>query len=140
MRELAQSDRRHSPRMAAAGTTARANVNLALVKYWGKRDSALNLPATGSLSLTLEGLSVDATVAFGGGEADRLEIDGAPATGEEAARLARFMDLVRSEAGRRERAWVSTRSAVPRGIGIGSMAEIMLRAALRSPSRSSRRA
>jgi len=122
VRELAQSDRRHAARMAAAGTTARANVNLALVKYWGKRDSALNLPASGSLSLTLDGLSVEATVAFGGGEADRLEIDGAPAGGEEAARLARFMDLVRSEAGRRERAWVSTRSGVPRAIGLASSA------------------
>ncbi|TMA98790.1 MAG: diphosphomevalonate decarboxylase, partial [Deltaproteobacteria bacterium] len=52
--------------MAAPATTARANVNLALVKYWGKRDRALNLPATGSISLTLDGLSVEASVAFGG--------------------------------------------------------------------------
>ena len=44
--------------MLAAGTIARANVNVALVKYWGKRDPELNLPATGSISLTLEGLSV----------------------------------------------------------------------------------
>ena len=33
--------------------TARAGTNIALVKYWGKRDAALNLPAAGSLSLTL---------------------------------------------------------------------------------------
>ena len=36
--------------------TARACANIALVKYWGKRDAALNLPATGSLSLTLDAL------------------------------------------------------------------------------------
>jgi diphosphomevalonate decarboxylase len=30
-----------------------AHPNIALVKYWGKRDSRLNLPAAGSLSLTL---------------------------------------------------------------------------------------
>ena len=28
--------------------TARACANIALVKYWGKRDSALNLPAAGA--------------------------------------------------------------------------------------------
>jgi diphosphomevalonate decarboxylase len=108
--------------MAAAGTTARANVNLALVKYWGKREPTLNLPATSSLSLTLDGLSVDARVAFGAETVDRLEIDGAPAVGEEAARVAGFLDVVRAEAGRRERATVATRSTVPRGVGLASSA------------------
>ena len=36
------------------GALARARSNVALVKYWGKRDVELNLPATGSLSLTLD--------------------------------------------------------------------------------------
>jgi len=105
-----------------AAATARANVNLALVKYWGKRDAALNLPATGSISLTLDGLSVEASVAFGGGEADRIEIDGAEAAGDEALRVARFLDLVRAEAGRRDRALVTTRSTVPRSVGLASSA------------------
>lgn len=108
--------------MLPARATARANVNLALVKYWGKRAPALNLPATGSISLTLEGLSVEARVGFGAGEADRLEIDGAPATGDEAERLRAFLDVVRDQAGRRERASVVTRSTVPRGIGLASSA------------------
>jgi len=108
--------------MDAPGTTARANVNLALVKYWGKRDPELNLPATGSISLTLDGLAVEVRVGFGGGEADRIAIDGAPAAGEEAARVGRFLDVVRATAGCRERADVATRSSVPRGIGLASSA------------------
>src|SRR5213594_3133875 len=108
--------------MVAAEATARANVNVALVKYWGKRDRALNLPATGSISLTLDGLSVEASVAFGGGEADRVEIDGVEAAGREASRVTRFLDLVRAAAGRRERATVVMRSTVPRGIGLASSA------------------
>lgn len=40
--------------------TARACANIALVKYWGKRDAALNLPAAGSLSLTLAALTTTA--------------------------------------------------------------------------------
>ena len=122
VREASQRDRRQPPGMAAPATTARANVNLALVKYWGKRDRALNLPATGSISLTLDGLSVEASVAFGGGEADRVEIDGVEAAGDEALRVARFLDLVRAEAGRRDRALVTTRSTVPRGVGLASSA------------------
>src|SRR5438094_7541686 len=108
--------------MVGADSTARANVNVALVKYWGKRDPALNLPATGSISLTLDGLGVEAAVDFGAGEADRVVIDGVDAAGEEAKRVVRFLDLVRAAARRRERAKVVLRSTMPRGIGLASSA------------------
>lgn len=108
--------------MEAGNTTARANVNVALVKYWGKRDPALNLPATGSISLTLDGLGVVARVAFDGGDRDRLQIDGAPAAGEEAARLASFLDLLRRQAQIPDHATVVTTSTVPRGAGLASSA------------------
>ena len=108
--------------MVGADSTARANVNVALVKYWGKRDPALNLPATGSISLTLDGLGVEAAVDFGAGEADHVVIDGVDAAGEEAKRVVRFLDLVRAAARRRERAKVVLRSTMPRGIGLASSA------------------
>ena len=37
----------------AAGVTARAHSNIALIKYWGKRDGALILPINSSVSVTL---------------------------------------------------------------------------------------
>ena len=43
--------------MSRRSATARACANVAVVKYWGKRDVALNLPATGSISLTLGEIS-----------------------------------------------------------------------------------
>jgi diphosphomevalonate decarboxylase len=107
--------------MLDRSTTARANVNVALVKYWGKRDPALNLPAVGSISLTLDQLWAEARVGFIGA-ADRLEIDGRVASGTEAARLGDFLDLVRSEARVRAAATVSTASNVPRGAGLASSA------------------
>jgi diphosphomevalonate decarboxylase len=82
--------------MLGAETTARANVNVALIKYWGKRDPVLNLPATGSISLTIDGLGVEATCGFG--VESVLLIDGDPAPTDDAARVLRFVDLVRSEA------------------------------------------
>jgi diphosphomevalonate decarboxylase len=108
--------------MSSAASTARANVNLALVKYWGKRESVLNLPATSSISVTLDGLWVEVDVAFDDGRNDRVEIDGSPAVGDEAERITRFLDVVRAEAGRRGHARVVTRGSVPRGIGLASSA------------------
>ena len=108
--------------MSSAASTARANVNLALVKYWGKRESSLNLPATGSISVTLDGLWVEAEIAFDDGPGDRVVIDGSPGGGDEAERVVRFLDVVRAEAGRREHARVATRGSVPRGIGLASSA------------------
>src|SRR5262249_42944937 len=51
-----------------------------------------------------------------------IEIDGNRAHGEEAARVSHFLDVLRHEAGCRERADVATRSEVPRGIGLASSA------------------
>jgi len=63
----------------ARACTAIAGTNIALVKYWGKRDAALNLPATGSLSLTLAELGTRTTVRFSaGGAEDQVTLNGAP--------------------------------------------------------------
>src|SRR3989338_2805857 len=45
-------------------STAIANANIALVKYWGKRDEALILPQNGSISMTCDGLQTKTTVEF----------------------------------------------------------------------------
>ena len=37
--------------------TAIAQPNIALIKYWGKRDTEQNLPAVGSISITLVAIS-----------------------------------------------------------------------------------
>lgn len=57
--------------------TARAHPNIALIKYWGKRDSVRNLPAAGSISATLgelwTSMSVDLDESM---EADVLTVNG----------------------------------------------------------------
>lgn len=107
---------------AVRAATARSNVNVALVKYWGKRDAGRNLPVTNSISLTLDGLSVEASVRFGLVGEDRFEIDGEPARGEERERLLHFVDLVRQRIPGSAAAEVRTRSRVPRGAGLASSA------------------
>src|SRR5699024_958820 len=44
--------------------TAKAHTNIALIKYWGKRDDTLKLPMNNSLSLTLDALHTTTTVEF----------------------------------------------------------------------------
>ncbi len=44
--------------------TGMANANIALVKYWGKRDENLVLPQNGSISMTCGGMNTTTTVEF----------------------------------------------------------------------------
>jgi len=104
-------------------TTARACANIALVKYWGKRDARLNLPAAGSLSLTLEALVTTTQVAFDAGlAADELVLDGRAAAPAELARVSAFLDLVRAAAGIATRARVVSRNQFPTASGLASSA------------------
>jgi diphosphomevalonate decarboxylase len=98
-------------------SSARACANIALVKYWGKRDRALNLPARGSLSLTLAALTTRTTVELA--EADGFSLDGVPA---EVAPITAFLELVRALAGRREHALVQSHNDFPTGSGLASSA------------------
>jgi diphosphomevalonate decarboxylase len=109
--------------MASGPVTARACANIALVKYWGKRDAALNLPAAGSLSLTLSSLVTETTVAFDPALADdAIELDGAPANEADAARVGTFLDLVRSATGVQIRARVISKNEFPTASGLASSA------------------
>lgn len=104
----------------AAGVTARAHSNIALIKYWGKRDARLNLPAVGSISITLDALYTDTRVAFLPGlDADRVDIGGRRA---DTTRFSRFLDLVRTEAGIDTRARIESWNNFPTGAGLASSA------------------
>ncbi|CAN5904208.1 diphosphomevalonate decarboxylase [soil metagenome] len=103
--------------------TARACANIALVKYWGKRDAALNLPAAGSLSLTLGALVTKTSVSFDPDLADdELELDGQPARPKDVAKIRSFLDLVRAEASITTRARVTSRNDFPTASGLASSA------------------
>ena len=103
--------------------TARACANIALVKYWGKRDAQLNLPAAGSLSLTLGALVTETTVAFDPAlAADELILDGSVARPTEVARISSFLDLIRAEAKLTTRARVTSANQFPTASGLASSA------------------
>lgn len=103
--------------------TAHANVNIALIKYWGKRDEQLILPYTSSLSLTLDGLGTETCVAFD--EAltdDEIYLNGEVATGTTRDRMVSMLDLVRSMSGVSSFARVTSHNTVPTAAGLASSA------------------
>ncbi len=105
--------------------TARAHSNIALVKYWGKRDPTLNLPAADSLSMTLEALSTVTTVTFDTDlSTDQVTLDGQAlsAQGRPWRRVATFMDWIRNASGRRTHARVETKNNFPTAAGLASSA------------------
>lgn len=103
--------------------TARAHPNIALVKYWGKRDEELILPVAGSLSLTLDGYPTTTTVRLvEDAPGDRLELGGQLAEGETLTRVADFLNRVREMAGSSTHAFVSSHNEAPTAAGLASSA------------------
>lgn len=99
-----------------------AHPNVALIKYWGKRATAGNLPATGSLSLVLGGLTTETLVRFEAGrQGDSVLLDGRE-DAETSARVSACLDLLRREAGVQDGAVVESRNDFPTGAGLASSA------------------
>ena len=97
--------------------TAVAHANIALVKYWGKRDEALILPEAASLSVALDRLVTTTTVDLGAAD-DSLRIDGRHASAGELRRARAVLDA----AGIRERARIESRNDFPTAAGLASSA------------------
>lgn len=102
--------------------TAQAQPNIALVKYWGKRDAALNLPTTGSLSITLDALWTRTRVEFNPSlQRDELRLNDA-AHASTLKRVSACLDVLRQRAGTGCRARIETRNNFPTGAGLASSA------------------
>ncbi len=102
---------------------ARAFANLALVKYFGKRDLALNLPQASSLSLTLEPLTTTTEVTFDAGlDADVILLNGQQAGQKFTDRVSGFLNIIRESAGLESHARVVTENAFPTAAGLASSA------------------
>ncbi len=100
--------------------SARAQPNIALIKYWGKRDSRRNLPAVGSLSITLDELFTTMSVEFDAAlQKDRLFVNGAEADAM-LPRVAACLDRVAGK--NRHRARVDSTSNFPIAAGLASSA------------------
>ncbi|MCX4244461.1 diphosphomevalonate decarboxylase [Paraliomyxa miuraensis] len=105
---------------------ATACSNIALVKYWGKRtgvSAELNLPAVGSLSMTLDALRTETELHPA--DADAFELDGRPVHDVQAAKVWRHLDRIWAASGRdgaRPAARVVSYNRFPTAAGLASSA------------------
>jgi diphosphomevalonate decarboxylase len=116
------TSRRQADAGAKRRASARARANFALIKYWGKADAGLNVPAVGSISITLDALWSDTDVEFDPAlTADELVLDG-QSRAEQLAKVSACLDLLRARAGVRTRARVVSANNFPTGAGLASSA------------------
>jgi diphosphomevalonate decarboxylase len=101
---------------------ARACANIALVKYWGKADAVLNVPAVGSISITLASLWSETQVrVIPERSSDRFVLNGVE-TPDQQGRVSRCLDVLRRMGGRHEALEVISHNNFPTGAGLASSA------------------
>jgi len=100
--------------------TAIASNDVALIKYWGKKDEILRLPENGSISLVLDGLDTTTTVEFDTNlseDAVTIESESDPV---EVKRVIQHLDRLRKIAGVETKARVVSINNFPKGTGLSS--------------------
>ena len=109
------------PRAVPGLAKAFAPANIALVKYWGKRDGALHLPRTGSLSVSLGRWGSEAVLSLVRG-AGEVRLNGKTISLDMpfAARAMGYLSLFRPATG--ENFLLDTRNTVPTAAGFASSA------------------
>ncbi|EQD52119.1 diphosphomevalonate decarboxylase, partial [mine drainage metagenome] len=101
---------------------AQAQPNIALVKYWGKQNIPGNIPAVGSLSITLDALRTQTTVRFDPEIAADVFVLNGENNPSGLPRVSRCLDLLRQEAGTSCRAYIESDNNFPTAAGLASSA------------------
>lgn len=119
--------------MTLQTATAYANTNIAFIKYWGKVQGsaalARNLPAVGSLSMTLDDIGTTTTVAAA--ERDSFSLNGVVMTDDAAEKVFGFLNRVCSETRTaRPPVAVTSVNTVPTAAGLASSASAFAALAL----------
>lgn len=104
--------------------TAIASANIALIKYWGKRDGKLMLPQNSSISLTLDGLNTVTTIEFDKKyNRDTFILDDQEFKGgKELEEVVRHLNLIREISGIGDKAKVVSKNNFPTAAGLASSA------------------
>jgi len=102
--------------------TAIAPSNIALIKYWGKKDEKLRLPTNGSISMNLSNLLTTTTVEFNRSfKQDEVLINEGKSM-KEVDRVIKHIDVIRKLAKISTRVKVISKNNFPIGTGLSSSA------------------
>ena len=99
-----------------------APTNIALCKYWGKRDKLLNLPVTSSLSISLDDKGATTAISILNGNEDKVHLNGQLLSKETVfyQRVSSFLALFREKTGHYYE--VKTNTNIPVAAGLASSA------------------
>jgi diphosphomevalonate decarboxylase len=102
---------------------AKANTNIALIKYWGKRDNELFLPMNSSISITLDGFYTITSVEFNENlKNDVFILNNKETEEKEQKKISKFLDVVRELSRTKLYAEVNSENKVPTAAGFASSA------------------
>jgi len=106
--------------MTPMKATAIAHPNVALIKYWGRKDEKFRLPANGSISINLSAMTTTTTVEFSKEfKTDEIQINGETIT-KEADRVIQHLDRIRTLAQSDLNAKVVSKNNFPSSTGLSS--------------------
>ena len=109
---------------AASTATARAHTNIALIKYWGKKDAALRLPFTTSISMTLEKFYAQTSFtllnASGSVRDSEFILDGTRTSDAKASRVLAYVELLQKRFGVSGAFRIESENHVPVSAGLAS--------------------
>ncbi|WP_220752076.1 diphosphomevalonate decarboxylase [Apilactobacillus xinyiensis] len=101
--------------------TARAHTNIALIKYWGKKNDDLIIPNNNSLSLTLNEFYTETSVKFDSSlSKDLVLLDDHDIS--DSNQIINFLDIIRTKANINASAYVKSYNHVPTSAGLASSA------------------
>ncbi|MGT2925713.1 diphosphomevalonate decarboxylase [Streptococcus cuniculipharyngis] len=85
--------------MDSRTVSVKSYANIAIIKYWGKADAAKMVPATSSISLTLENMFTETrlTGLAAGASQDEFYIDGRLQSPDEHAKMSKIIDRFRQD-------------------------------------------
>ena len=101
---------------------ARAHTNIALIKYWGKRDEDLSLPMNSSLSLTLNKFFTETEVEFDSAFSEDVFFLNGEEDSKTLPKISKVLDLFRDIKCIKDRARVTSINKVPTAAGLASSA------------------
>lgn len=106
----------------ATSATAFAPSNIALCKYWGKRDAELNLPINASLSISLGNLGTSTTLSSAENGIDSLSLNGKKLSKDNPfyQKVFAFIDLFRRK--QHLPICIATTNTIPTAAGLASSA------------------
>lgn len=96
--------------------------NIALIKYWGKFDDEENLPATASLSMTLDQCPTTTTAEVIDSNEHQFTLNSQQLTRDDSSRIFSFLDHLCAHTNKSRKLRVMSTNAIPTASGLASSA------------------